>query len=85
MSTATASTSDEGGPTLLLIERGGSPFKGCWALPGGFVDAGEDLATAAVRELEEETGAKRTAMAQIGSYGAPGRDPRGHVSPFGPV
>lgn len=67
-------------PTLLLIERGGTPFAGCWALPGGFVDASEDLAVAAIRELEEETGAKRSTMTQIGAYGAPHRDPRGHVS-----
>ncbi len=55
---------------MLLIERGGEPFKGHWALPGGFVDLNEDLETAALRELEEETGVKDLFVEQLFTYGA---------------
>lgn len=61
---------------LLLIKRNNEPFKGSWALPGGFVDADEDLEDAARRELMEETGVKINVMLQIGAFGKPGRDPR---------
>ena len=66
---------------VLLVERGGHPYKGCWALPGGFVDEHEDLDTAARRELSEETGIDTSdvRVEQIGTYGAPGRDPRMRV------
>ena len=64
---------------LLLIERGGEPYKGSWALPGGFVDMDEDLETAALRELEEETGVKDLYVEQLYTFGTPGRDPRGRV------
>lgn len=64
---------------LLLIRRGSDPFKGHWALPGGFVDMGEDLETAALRELEEETGVKDLFVEQLFTFGKPGRDPRGRV------
>ncbi len=62
---------------VLLIRRANDPYRGRWALPGGFVDEGEDLPDACARELHEETGLRPTAMAQIGAWGTPGRDPRG--------
>lgn len=66
-------------PAVLLVRRGRPPFEGLWALPGGFVDEGEDPGEAAVRELFEETAMAVRAIYPIGFYGAPGRDPRGHV------
>ena len=67
----------EGGVKLLLIRRGGHPFLGCWALPGGFADAGETIERTAARELEEETGLRDLPLRLVGIYSAPGRDPRG--------
>jgi len=64
---------------VLLIQRKNDPFKDQWALPGGFVDEGEDLETAAKRELLEETGVEVSSMQQIQAFGDPGRDPRGHI------
>jgi 8-oxo-dGTP diphosphatase len=66
---------------VLLIKRGrpGTAFEGCWALPGGFVDENEDLEVAACRELREETHVEREDLVQVGAFGRPGRDPRGHV------
>ncbi|RTY93674.1 NUDIX hydrolase [Flavobacterium sp. GT3R68] len=64
---------------LLLIKRKNEPFKDLWALPGGFLDENEDLEKAAIRELEEETQIKVEALEQIGTFGKPFRDPRGHT------
>jgi len=64
---------------ILLIKRKHEPFKGMWALPGGFVDENEDLPDAALRELKEETGIENAKLLQIGTFGKPGRDPRGHT------
>lgn len=62
---------------VLLIERGDPPFEGCWALPGGHVDPGEDVEAAARREAAEETGLTTGRLDLVGVYSAPGRDPRG--------
>lgn len=64
---------------ILLIKRLNEPFKDCWALPGGFVDENEDLEDAAHRELKEETNLEVEELYQIGAFGTPGRDPRGHM------
>ena len=62
---------------VLLIQRENEPFKNQWALPGGFVDKGEDLEPAAKRELSEETSISIKSLTQFKTYGKPGRDPRG--------
>lgn len=67
------------GLQLLLIKRKNEPFKGMWAIPGGFVEDDEDLETAAIRELEEETGVRVPSMTQLHTFGKPGRDPRGRT------
>lgn len=64
---------------VLLIRRGKAPFKGAWALPGGFVDKNEALERAASRELQEETGVTGVGLEQLATFGDPGRDPRGHT------
>src|SRR5271170_7253316 len=64
---------------VLLIKRKKAPFKGAWALPGGFVNGNEPLERAAARELVEETGIAGVALEQLGAFGDPGRDPRGHT------
>ena len=64
---------------VLLIERGEPPFRGCWALPGGFVRMGEGLEAAARRELAEETGVTELFIEQLFTFGAVERDPRGRV------
>ena len=69
----------EGGLEILLIKRGDNPFKGHWALPGGFVNMDETIEAAVQRELQEETGAKIDFLEQLYTFGDPGRDPRGRV------
>jgi 8-oxo-dGTP diphosphatase len=66
---------------VLLIQRGGEPFKGQWALPGGFLDIDEDpdIEAAARRELEEETGATVDYLEQLYTFSDKDRDPRGRV------
>jgi ADP-ribose pyrophosphatase YjhB (NUDIX family) len=64
---------------ILLIKRKRPPFKGAWALPGGFVNENESLERAAARELKEETGISGIPLEQLGAFGDPLRDPRGHT------
>lgn len=64
---------------LVLVQRGIPPFKGSWALPGGFVRVDEALEEAARRELEEETGLTRIYMEQLYTFGKIDRDPRERV------
>ncbi|MDH7506905.1 MAG: NUDIX hydrolase [Candidatus Thermoplasmatota archaeon] len=64
---------------ILLIKRKNEPFKGKWALPGGFVEYGEKVEEAIVREIKEETGLITKIKEPVGIYSDPKRDPRGHV------
>ena len=64
---------------ILLIKRGNQPFKGKWALPGGFVEYGEKTEEAVKREIFEETGLKTKINQLVGIYSDPNRDPRGHT------
>jgi 8-oxo-dGTP diphosphatase len=64
---------------LLLVNRKYEPFKGKWALPGGFINMDEELDDAAARELAEETGLVGVRLEQIRVSGKVGRDPRGRV------
>jgi len=64
---------------ILLVKRGNEPFKGKWSLPGGFVEYGETVENAVVREILEETNLSSDVKELIGVYSDPGRDPRGHT------
>lgn len=65
---------------ILLVERGRKPFKGMFALPGGFVEYGERVEDAVVREMKEETGLDVRVKCILGVYSEPDRDPRGHTA-----
>lgn len=65
--------------SILLVKRRNEPFKGLWALPGGFVEYGEKVEDSVVREVFEETGLKTRVDKVVGVYSDPGRDPRGHI------
>lgn len=71
--------SEEGNTKVLLIKRKKDPFKGKWALPGGFLEDEEPLEEGAKRELQEETGLKISHLKQLQAFGTPGRDPRGRT------
>jgi len=64
---------------IVLIRRMNPPYQGKWALPGGFVDIGETVEEAAVREAAEETGLDVELLDMVGVFSDPGRDPRGHT------
>ncbi len=64
---------------ILLIKRKREPFRGMYALPGGFVEYGETVEKAIAREMEEETGLCVSPQEIVGVYSAPDRDPRGHT------
>lgn len=71
--------SGEGETKVLLVKRKKDPYKGKWALPGGFLEEDEPLEEGAKRELEEETGLKVKRLKQLRTFGTPGRDPRGRT------
>lgn len=64
---------------VLLIKRKNEPFKGFWALPGGFVEYGEMVENAVLREVKEETGLDVEIIKLFNVYSDPKRDPRGHT------
>jgi len=70
---------DDEGLKVLLIERDLEPFRGRWALPGGFVHVDESVDDAARRELHEETSLKKVFLEQLFTFGKLGRDPRERV------
>lgn len=70
---------EEGNISVLLIKRKYEPFKGQWAIAGGFVETDETLEEAVQRELQEETGVKINYLEQLYTFGNPERDPRGRV------
>ena len=64
---------------FILIKRKNDPYKDCWALPGGFVEYGESVETAAIREAKEETSIDVELIDLVNVYSQPDRDPRGHT------
>ena len=70
---------EEGHISVLLIKRKYEPFRGSWAIPGGYVLNDESLEQAVERELQEETGIKINYLEQLYSFGEPSRDPRGRI------
>lgn len=64
---------------IIFIRRKNPPYKGSWAFPGGFVEYGETVEKAVIREVNEETGAIIEIQELLGVYSDPERDPRGHV------
>jgi 8-oxo-dGTP diphosphatase len=66
-----------GSTQILLIKRKFDPFKGQWAIPGGFIGIDEELDDAVARELFEETALTGVTLEQMHTFGKPGRDPRG--------
>ncbi|MBK6627891.1 MAG: NUDIX hydrolase [Flavobacteriales bacterium] len=76
--TVDAVITDEYG-RVLVMERGTEPFFGTWVLPGGYVDPGETVEQACIREVCEELGLEVKLIGLIGIYSEPGRDPRGSV------
>jgi len=68
----------DGDPERIVLIRRKNPPHG-WAIPGGFVDLGETVEEAAVREMKEETGLDVTLVRQFHTYSDPARDPRGHT------
>ncbi len=69
----------EGGRRVVLVKRKHPPFEGMWALPGGFVQYGERVEEAILREVKEETGLEVDIEQLVGVYSEPARDPRGHT------
>lgn len=67
------------GESVVLIRRKNPPFKGSYALPGGFVEEDETVEAACAREAKEETGLDVQQLRLVGVYSAPGRDPRGRT------
>ena len=65
--------------SVVLVRRRNNPFKGEWAIPGGFVEYGETVEAAARREAKEETGLIVELIKIVGVYSDPNRDPRGHT------
>jgi 8-oxo-dGTP diphosphatase len=77
--TPTVDTIIQSDSQILLVKRKNEPFKGYFALPGGFINEGERVEDAAKREVKEETSLDIMLLEILGVYSEPGRDPRGHV------